>query len=300
MIANLTFKIYDTDIDKNTGDKIKIKTVYFIEEEITNGPMTEIPYQVYNLETDEPIFSQEEEHYYSDFQRVVGEGVKTISVENAVEYFEDVFLEADKVFIYAMQITENTQQFVDNFLEKHDREQLRIIMPRNIIIKMIPNKYYPEIESVAVRAFTVGVSHEDAIMDVKNKILDQLPYSDTMLPDNIEVDLSNKVFSIVPINYKIIYPDGTYARFPAISGYQLEQKLLHHHKKDVSVVRLIRRGLHRYHAYVVFKRSKTDKIQRYPERNISKDTSPISLNNAKGKSKKRNNKKGSKSKKRRY
>jgi hypothetical protein len=297
MIANLTFEVYDTDIDKNTGHKIKIKTVYYIEEEIEDGPMTQIPYQVYNLETDEPIMSREEQHYYSDFLRVIGEGLKTISVENAIEYFEDVFLEADKVLIYAMEITKNTQQFVDYFLDKHNKDSFRIITPTNITLQMMPNNYYPDIENVTVRAFISGVSRDIAINDVKNKILDQLPYSDTMLPDNIDLDLSNRTFSLVLINYKVIYPNGTHARFPAMSVYQLEQKLLQQHKKHVSVVRLIRRGLHRYHAYVVYKRSKNDKVQRYPELKVSRDTSPLSITkNARGKrvTFKKRNKRGTK------
>lgn len=299
MIANLTFEVYGTDIDKNTGDKIKIKTVYFVEEEIEDGPMTQIPYQLYNLETDTPIFSQAEEHYYSDFQKVIGEGVKTISVENAMEYFEDVFSEADKVVIYAMEMTENTQQFVDDFLNKYNKEEFRIIRPTNITLKMMSNNLYPNIENVKVRAFISGVTRDIAINDVKNKILDQLPYSDTMLPDNIDLDLSNRVFSLVPINYKVIFPTGTYARFSALSVNQLEKKLLQHSKKHVSVVRLVRRGLHRYHAYVVYKRSKGDKIQRYPELKVSRETSPLTPVNARGKTKSRVIKKGNKSKKRR-
>jgi hypothetical protein len=303
MIANLTFEVYGTDIDKNTGDKIKIKTVYFVEEEIEDGPMTQIPYQLYNLETDTPIFSQAEEHYYSDFQKVIGEGVKTISVENAIEYFEDVFSEADKVVIYAMEMTENTQQFVDDFLNKYNKEEFRIIRPTNITLQMMPNNLYPDIEKVKVRAFISGVTRDIAINDVKNKILDQLPFSDTMLPDNIDLDLSNRVFSLVPINYKVIFPTGTYARFSALSVNQLEKKLLQHSKKHVSVVRLVRRGLHRYHAYVVYKRSKGDKIQRYPELKVSRETSPLTPVNARGNPKKQTKsrviKKGNKSKKRR-
>ena len=76
-------------------------------------------------------------------------------------------------------------------------------------------------------------------------------------------------------------------------------------KKPVAVVQLIRRGLRRYHAYVLYKRTKEDRIRRYEDIHASRETSKSlgakGLNKSKRNkiSNKGNNKKMVKSKKRR-
>lgn len=299
MINDLTFEVYGTSVDADTGEKIKTKTVYYIDENITTNPMIDIAFKIYNLKTKETIVSPSEEFFEPNFEKVY-EGIRTISVDNAVKYFETVFSQADKVVVYAMDITEQTQQFVDGFLDKYDKDEFRIVEAMNATFIMTPNEYYPNIERVNVRAFMVGVPKGTAIKDVANKIVEQLPYNYSILPDSIEVDMANRRFTIIPINFKVIYPDGRHKRISTISVLTLEEILSDADKKPVAVVQLIRRGLRRYHAYVVYKRTKDDRIRRYAEIHASKKTS--SLLDARGMHKTKRNmaiKRGYKSKKRR-
>ena len=185
MIANLTFEVYDK--------KMKTRTVYYIDEPITINPMTEIAFKIYDLQTKRVVVSESdsEEFFQTTFEKV-HEGVRTISVDNAIEYFEGVFSRADKVVIYAMEITEETQQFVDGFLDRYNKDEFRIVKATDATFTMVPNEYYPNIDKVNVRAFMTGVPKGAAIQDIANKIIDQLPYNYSILSDSVEVDMVNR------------------------------------------------------------------------------------------------------------
>ena len=267
MINDLTFEVYDK--------KMKTRTVYYIDEPITSNPMSEIAFKIYDLQTKRAIVSDSEEFFESNFEKV-HEGIRTISVDDAVKYFEDVFLRADKVIIYAMELTEETQQFIDGFLDRHNKDEFRIVKATDTTFTIAPNEYYPNIEKVNVRAFMTGLPKGAAIQDIANKIIDQLPYNYLILSDSVEVDMRNHRVSLIPVNFKVIYPDGRHKRVSTISVLKLEEMLTVADKKPVAVVQLIRRGLRRYHAYVVYKRTKEDRIRRYEDIHASRETSKSS------------------------
>lgn len=291
MFDDLTIEVYHENEDKNTGKTIKTKTVYYINEDIDDNPMSDIPFHKYNFKTDELMMSSNPyEFFHSNFKKIEVVG-KSISVDNAAEYFEEVLSTAVKIVIYATDMSRENEDFFEEFAENYPDIKIQISFAENVTFKMAKNNYFPDIKNVEIETFMKitwfgedryksAVDRDVLKKDVKEKILEELQY-DTMLPDSVDLNLDSRSFSLIPINYKVIYPDGTNKRISEISVADLEKTLSEMDNKYVAVVRLIRRGLRRYHAYVVYKGERSDKIQRYPELRESREKSPL-LTMAKG------------------
>lgn len=284
MIDDLTIDVY------NKNDNIK--TQYYVNSDIEHAPET-ISRRKYNLDTNKLIDAFDNATPDSNFKRI-GNKVTEFDVDDAYDFFMNELATSKYVKVYANRLSDANEDFFDayNRMVRDPSRVAKIFEPDDITLSMA-NK--PSIELI-VNAFYNVDDKDVAIDDVKDKLQQQLYETswlfpeiagdiETMLPDNIELDLDAKTFSIVPINFKVIYPNGTYKRVSAVSVAQLEEELDKITKKSVAVVRVIRRGPRRYHAYVVFKVRKNDQIVRYPEMYERRNASPVSDEGAKGKTK---------------
>lgn len=304
MIDDLTIDVY------NKNDNIK--TQYYVNSDIEHARET-ISRRKYNLDTNNLIDAFDNATPDSNFKRI-GNRVTEFEVDDAYDFFMNELATSKYVNVYANHLSEANEDFFNayNRMVRDPSRVAKIFEPDDITLSMA-NK--PSIELIVDKAFYKVDDKNVAIDDVKDKLQQQLYETswlfpeiagdiETMLPDNIELDLDANTFSIVPIHFKVIYPNGTYKRVSAVSVAQLEEELDGITKKSVAVVRVIRRGHRRYHAYVVFKVRKNDQIVRYPEMYERRNASPASAEIAKGKTKrfrfrllnKKLNKKKSKSK----